>query len=252
MTRLLLDAQRYALLLDSVARQGTGSSKRPLTPVECAEGIRRLMEEEGDTREQVAERLSLGNPSGFGLYKKRDTSTLSSFLNLLKVSPKSRDLAGWGTEDRPKIPFSTIAQLASFSHEEQDIILQSVFGLDGKKVLGKEDVKSIRKWRNDNPGTPIQECVSEVLKMKPVVRTTHMVVCDVGKNLRALVDSDAYRETLLKTLQDRLEGEFYYVNVGQNVAVISMDARAYGAFRESQYERGVSYTEFLEGVLDGS
>ena len=246
-----MNAQRYALLLDSVARQGTGSSKRPLTPVECAEDIRRLMNEEGDTLEQVAERLNLGNPGhNTNIYKKRDTSMVSSFLNLLKVSPKSRDLTGWGTEDRPKIPFSTISQLASFSHEEQDLILQSVFGLDGKKILGKEDVKNIRKWRNDNPDAPIQECISKVLKLKPVTKVTHMVVCDIRENLRTLMNSHAeYREMLLGVLHKRLDGEFYSVDAGRNVVAISMDARAYRAFYNSQHNEGVPYTMFLEGVL---
>lgn len=246
-----MDAQRYALLLDSVARQGTGSSKRPLTPVECAEDILRLMDEEEETREQVAERLNLGNPNNrSNMYKKRDTTMISSFLNLLKVSPKSRGLTGWGTEDYPKIPFSTISQLASFTHEEQDIILQSVFGLDGKKILGKEDVKNIRKWRNDNPDAPIQECVSKVLKLKPVTKTTHMVVCDIRENLLRLIGSDdGYQDVLLNILRKRLEGEFYSVDAGQSVVAISMDARAYGAFRESQHNKGVSYTLFLEKVL---
>ena len=246
-----MNPKRYALLLNSVARQGTGSSKRPLTPIECAEDIQRLIDEEGDTREQVAERLNLGNPSsGSRMYKKRDTTMISSFLNLLKVSHKSRDLTGWGTEDHPKIPFSTISQMSSFSHDEQDIILQSVFGLDGEKILGKEDVKKIRKWRNDNPGVPIQECVSKVLKLKPVTQTTYMVVCDVRENLRKLIDSDTEpRETLLSILRKRLDGEFYSADVGRSVVAISMDAQAYEAFRKSQYSNGISYTLFLEEIL---
>ena len=70
LTKLVMDTKRYALLLNSVARQGTGQSKRPLTPIECAESIKRLIEE-GDTYEQVAERLGLGKPSDkASMYKK--------------------------------------------------------------------------------------------------------------------------------------------------------------------------------------
>ena len=251
LAKLVMDAKRYALLLNSVARQGTGSSKRPLTPIECAESIKRMIEE-GDTHEQVAERLDLGKPSdGSSMYKKRDTTMVMSFLKLLEVSQKSRDLIGWGTEDYPKIPFSTVSQMASFSHEDQDAILQSVFDVNGKKKLGKEDVKKIRKWRNDNPGTAIQECISKILDTKPVIETTHMVVCEIQNNVRKIIELDTeYRKTLLKILRKKIKGEFYAVDVGKSVIAISMDADAYQAFRESQHVRKVSYTQFLNGLLE--
>ena len=253
LTKLVMDTKRYALLLNSVARQGTGHSKRPLTPIECAESIKRLIEE-GDTYEQVAERLGLGKPSDkASMYKKRDTTMVMSFLRLLEVSPKSRDLIGWGTEDYPKIPFSTVSQMASFSHEDQDVILQSVFDVGGKKKLGKEDVKKIRKWRNSNPKTAIQECISKVLDTKPVVETTHMVVCEIQNSLRKLVEVDAeYRKTLLEILGKKIKGKFYAADVGKNVVAISMDADAYQAFRESQHVRKVSYTQFLDSLLEDS
>lgn len=246
-----MDPQRYSLLLNSVARLGTGSTTRPLTPVECAESIKRLIDEEGDSLEQVAARLNLGKPNlNSGTYAKRDTTLVSWFLNLLRVSPKSQSLVGWGTEDYPKIPFSTVAQLVSFSPEDQDIILQSVF-VDGKKRLGKEDVKMIRKWKNGNPGMPIRECLSNVLKLKPVTVTTHMIVCNIRDNLQKIIESDAkYQETLIDFLKKKIGGEFYAVHAGRNVVAISMDEHAYGAFKESQYGRGVSYTEFLEDLLE--
>ena len=253
LTKLVMDAQRYALLLNSVARQGTGQSKRPLTPIECAESIKRLIEE-GDTYEQVAERLGLGKPSDeANMYKKRDTTMVVSFLRLLKVSPKSRDLIGWGTEDYPKIPFSTVSQMASFSHEDQDVILQSIFDVSGKKKLGKEDVKKIRKWRNDNPKTVIQECISKVLDTKPVVETTHMIVCEIQDSFKKLIDVDAEcQKTLLEILDNKIKGEFYAVDIGKSVIAISMDADAYQVFRESQHVKKVSYTRFLDSLLEDS
>ena len=143
--------------------------------------------------------------------------------------------------------------MASFSHEDQDVILQSVFDVGGKKKLGKEDVKKIRKWRNSNPKTAIQECIAKVLDTKPVVETTHMVVCEIQNSLRKLVEVDAeYQKTLLEILGRKIKGKFYAVDVGKNVVAISMDADAYQAFRESQHIRKVSYTQFLDSLLEDS
>ena len=82
--------------------------------------------------------------------------------------------------------------------DEQDLILQSVFNDGGKRVLGKEDVKKIRKWRNDNPNLPIGDCIKNVLKFKPVANIKHFVVADIRNNLKnscqmALIQKSGYR-----------------------------------------------------------
>ena len=61
MSKLIDDVKMYARLLNSVARQKDGSGiKRPLTPVQCAYCIKRLIDENAESLEQVSERLGLG------------------------------------------------------------------------------------------------------------------------------------------------------------------------------------------------
>lgn len=249
--KLVTDVKSYAKLLNSV---GTGSiQKRPLTPVECAKFIQRLIDEEGESLEKIAERLDLGKSQNMSkIYKKRDTTQVIKFLNLLKVSEKSRNLAGWLYDDYPLIPFSTISEFSTFTPEEQNTIIQSIFNTkDKKKILGKEDVKKIKKWRKLNPDTSIDEYVKKVLKLKPVTITTHLVVSEINASLGQFIQTNPdYKKKILDILQESLDGEFYDIDAGNSVIAISMNETAYKIFHISQYNNGVSYTQFLNTLLE--
>lgn len=254
LSKLVTDVKTYAKLLNSVGQQGMGAGrKRPLSPVQCAEYIQRLIDEEGESLEKIAERLNLGKQRDMSnMYKPRDTTQITSFLNLLKVSPKSRDLAGWLTDEYPRIPFSVISQLSTMTPEDQDLIIQSILNSkDKKRTLGKEDVKKIKKWRNENPNLSIRECIAKVLQLKPVTVVTHMVVVEIHGKLRQFIESNPdYEEMLLNMLRKGMEGEFHDIDAGKSVMAISMDEKAYKAFYEHQYKKGSSYTKFLDGFLE--
>ena len=249
MNKLIDDVKTYAQLLNSVARQKDGSGiKRPLTPVQCAYYIKRLIDENAESLEQVSERLGLGKPKNLSnIYKKRDTSQINTFLNLLKVSEKSRDLAGWGYEKYPKIPFSLVAQLSSMTFDEQDLIIQSTFNDDGRRVLGKEDVKKIRKWRKENRDLPVEDCIKNVLKLKPVSNIRHLVVANIHDNLKKFLAHGLNPEDrLLTLLKNQIDGEFYHVTIGTAVIAISMDSVAYKTFRDFQHNSSKSYSDLLD------
>ena len=242
-----MDADKYVDLLNSVGQQGLGSGrKRPLSPVECALAIQRIIDEEGESLDEISERLGLGKPKNMSnIYKKRDTTQLTMFLNLLKVSEKSRSLAGWTTDDS-LVPFSTIAQLSSLTEKEQDVILQSI------RKLGKEDVQKIKKWRNENPELPIEECIEKVFKLKPVTVITHLAVMEIQPLLRNFLESNLDPEDrLLEMLQNNLSGKFHSVKVGKSVVIVSMDEEAFKPFHACQHDEGLSYTAFFNKFLEG-
>lgn len=249
-----MDVKSYSKLLLSVGQQGLGAGrKRPLSPVQCAEYIKRLIEEEGESLDKIAKRLNLGKPvDSYNMYKKRDTSQITSFLNLLKVSPKSRDLAGWSTDEHPYIPFSTISELHTLIPDQQDIILQTINKSKNKRrALGKEDVKKIKKWLKENPNLSIEECVEKVLQLKPVTVTTYMIVVEINDRLRQFISENVdYEDKLLNILEDGLAGKFYGANAGKLVMAISMDKEAHKIFHEYQYKRGSSYAQFLNKFLE--
>ena len=250
---LVKNIKLYAHLLQSVGQQKRDNQQpRPLTPVQCAQMIYRLIKEEGDTLAKVSERLGLGRSQDeSNPYKKRDTTQVTDFLNLLRVSEKSRNLAGWKHEKYPKLPFSVISHLAVLDENDQDTIIQSAYNSDNKKVLGKEDVKRIKSWRRANKDAPIQEGIRKVLDLKPVSTTTHMVVCETRESLKKFItNTPSYREIILGILREHLNGLFYSIDATDVLITISMDEMAYHTFHEQQYKKNISFTDFLNRVLE--
>lgn len=251
MAQLIKNLPEYAKLLQSVGVQDNEYIRsRPLTPVQCANMIKQLMTEEGDSLSKISERLSLGRSTGSKIYKKHDTSTVTSFLNLLKVSKKSRDLAGWGTERFPKIPFSLISQLSTLPEEEQDMIIQSVYNTNNTKRLIKDDVKRIKKWRNEHKELPIKVGIQEILKLKPVQIVNYIVVCEIGPKLRQFIGINRdHQDKIIKILRTYINGEFYKVDTSNSLITVSMNEVAFETFDEQQH-KDVSFTEFLNTFLE--
>lgn len=252
MTQLTKNIPLYSKLLLSVGQQGRGvSKKQPLPPVECGQLIKQLMEEEKEDKLQIAERLDLGRPKeGTSIYKKRDTTQLNQFLKLLDISEKSRDYAGWGWEGLPKIPFSTICETASLSHEEQDKVLQAALKGDKKSEILKKDIIKFKKWRNENPKLSIEEGIEKILKLKPV-KVTHLIVCETYKKLQNFIKLNIdHKEKLLKILKNNMNGNFYDIDTTDILITISMDKEAYKIFHEQQFKKGVHFTAFLNTFLE--
>ena len=253
MTRLIKNIKLYSKLLKSVGQQGRGlKQKQPLSPVECGNLIQRLMEEENEDKYHIAERLDLGRPKDdTDIYKKRDISQLNNFLTLLQVSEKSRDYAGWGWEGLPRIPFSTICEIAPLQHEEQDKILQAALKGDKKSEIKKKDILKFKKWRTENPNISVEEGIEKILKLKPVTVVTHVIVCEIYEKLKNFIKTnDNYEEKIIEIFHKKIQGKFYEIEATDILLTISMDEKAFKTFHDQQFKKGVSFTEFVNSLLE--
>jgi len=253
LTKLTKNIKLYSKLLKSVGQQGRGlKQKQPLSPVECGELIQRLMNEENENKYQVAERLDLGRPKdGTDIYKKRDLTQLNNFLTLLQVSEKSRDYAGWGWEGLPRIPFTTICEISPLLQEEQDKVLQAALKGDKKSEILKKDIIKFKKWRNENPQLSIEEGIQKILNLKPVTKITHVIVCEIYEKLKNFINSNEnHKQKILEILEKNIQGEFYELESTDILLTISMDEKAFKTFHEQQFQKGISFTEFLNNLLE--
>lgn len=254
MTRLTENISLYSKLLLSIGQQGRGVSKRqPLPPVDCAQMIKQLMDEEKEDKMQIAERLDIGRPKeGTSIYKKRDTTQLNEFLKLLDMSVKSRDFAGWGWEGYPKIPFSAVVKVSSLPHNEQDIVLQSIYRNNkDKRDLFKRDLQKITAFRQNNPNMTIQECIEKVFNLKPITIVTHFLVCETYDKLKNFIKSNIdHKEKLLDILKNNMNGNFYEIDTTDILITISMDEEAFKTFHDQQFKKGVHFTAFLNAFLE--
>ena len=249
MSKLTEEVKLYSKLLLSVGKQGRGQTQeRPLTPVECGEYIKRLMEEENEDKVQVSTRLGLGRKENeTDIYKKTDTTQVSLFLKLLDVSEKSKYFAGWGYEKAPKIAMTTICRLAPLPHHEQDVVIQSV----RKEGITSQDAIKVNTCRRENPDTAIEECLEKILKLKPVAEIHHYVLCRMNPKLKSFVNSEKkYKEKILDILKSILDGEFYNIAVDGGTITIQMDSIAFSKFHYQQNQKHVPFTEFLNSLLE--
>lgn len=252
MQRLIENIDLYSKLLLSVGQQGRGiKQKQPLQPLECGRYIQRLMNEENEDRIQVSERLGLGRSKDTSnIYKKRDSTQVTKFLQLLNISEKSQDLAGWGWEGHPKIPFSVILKMLIFSHDEQDKILQTYKSNSKKHKLTQQDIQNIKKCMDSDSNSIIDSCIEKIMKLK-VVDTTNLVVCEIHNKLNNFIKSnDGYGKKIIEILKNNLDGEFYSIDATDILITISMDQNAFTIFRQQQLEKGVSYSNFLNSFLE--
>lgn len=251
MPKLIHDTKLYAALLLSVGRQGRKiTQKRPLTPIECGKLIDRLMREENENINDIARRLDLGRPKDQAdPYKKRDTTQVQSFLNLLRLSDKSKYFAGWNGEKPPKIPFSTLTYLSKLTAEDQDKIIQSTY-INNKKNINKDDAKKIARLRLETE-MPISDCIENVLMVKPISETTYMIVCEIHEKLKKFIyTNNKSQEKILKILQRELPGEFYSVDTTHVLITVSMNELAYRTFHEQQFKKRIPFTQFLNNFLE--
>jgi hypothetical protein len=253
LTKLIKNIKLYSKLLISVGQQGRGlTQKPPLSPVMCGELIQRLMTEENEDKYEIAERLDLGRPKdNTDIYKKRDISQVNNFLTLLNVSEKSRDYAGWGHEPLPRIPFSTICETASLTHEEQDKILQSALKGTKKSNILKKDILKFKKWRINNPKLSVDEGIEKILHLKPVTNITHVIVCEISNILKSLFTStENHQKKIIEVLQNRIKGKFYDVETNDILLTIAMDEESFKTFHDQQFNKGISFSEYINNILE--
>ncbi len=236
MSRLTKDPKQYAKLLLSVSKPWRGiKQERPLDPFECAQMIKRLIDEEGDTKSQISTRIGMigrtVNPS-----KNSNIARTNQFLALLNISEKSRCFAGWAWDGYPKIQFQALSIISSMDPEEQDIIIQSVYNNERKYVqLFKPGPRDYRKDIPPNPDELVDErrvdpydrrriltthfarmivglkgCGLDILKslirdslrIEPVDTTTHMIVCKIPENMENFISLNDDYENFISLNDD--------------------------------------------------
>ncbi len=153
--QLLDDPYRLAKLLASINVPG---ADRPLSPLEVSNEIYTLRSELDDDAELV-KRLPIS----------RDI--IQQFLALQNLPEEIQDIIVWGESknDTGSIGFSVASRLAQFENKEDINKLASAI-IDIPRPVIKEEIKAILSLKKQNKNKPIEECISEVLKvMRPLI-----------------------------------------------------------------------------------
>ena len=157
---------------DLILSVGIHKTERPLSPIEVAELLEKLISS-GTTKKEISREILL------------DSTMISRFLRLLNLAPEIQHLIGWGGESR--VSFSTASEIARLKTSEEHRYLAKCTLEHG---LSKSEVIQIIEVRNKF-GKPIDRCVEEILKMRPRIITRYLFVgavksLDVQARLREM------------------------------------------------------------------
>jgi len=253
--KLTDDLELFSDLLLSV---GTHESKRRLIPIEVAELILRFKTEEQLTLSELSKRLDLGRPKKIEKVHttERDPTQVTKFLNLLKLSKKSRKLPGWGRTEPDKIPFTTASIIAELPDQnEQDVIIQSSI----EKGIKKNEAKRLVDLKKKTPEMPIAECIQKVLNIRPVTEISYITPYTFENEiLEKLTILSKQKNQELKLLlrhileKDITSGKIKAVVLKGNTAYISMDEIAYDFIEKQQHIKKLSFTEYMNKLLEST
>jgi len=104
------------------------------------------------------------------------------FLQILKLPEDKQDLIVWGS-GKDFVGFSAAVELARLEDPDaQRAVIQAVLS---DRLTSKEVREVVQIHRRATPPRPIQECIDEVLGMRPVVERRYVFI---GSNPPALVN----------------------------------------------------------------
>jgi hypothetical protein len=191
---------------------GSHHKERMLSPVEVGLLIGKATSA-GETRQSIAEQLQIGG------------TQVSEFLRLTDLTTEVRDLADWGGRTGSTIAFSSLAQLARLSAEDQMAAAMAIL----ENMLTWKEVVQLVQLRSRS-GRSISDCVEAVLKMRPTVERRHVYLGRIESGpLRSQLVRRSQRERdelLASVIEKILAGRSIEVAGRLGAEIFSLSSRA--------------------------
>ena len=191
---LILDnPQKLAMLLASLNAHGT---KRPLLPIEVAQGISDVYDDLGKDMKETVKRLPVGS------------DIVGEFLRLLKLPLRVQEAVSWGESNKEtgSIGFSVAAKIAKLNNSEDVLELVGTI-LDMQRPPTKEEIKNILGLKKRVPNKAISECIAEVINVTRTVTIQHFLFItgikpDILSSIVSNSKSDSPHEAVLNSLKE--------------------------------------------------
>ena len=163
---------------------GTHKKGRPLSPAEVGRLLRRAREA-GASLEECAKAVNL-----------KGTTQLSRFLQVLDLPQDLLHLVGWG-RSADSVGFTSAVELTRVSDADDQ---RAIAGAILEQGLQTDEVRQVAQIRRRSR-RPIEDCLSEVLGMRPTIERRYVFIGAVGDGdvQETLADlTQAQRNALLK------------------------------------------------------
>lgn len=233
------DNDQYAKLLSSIKPQNM-RLKRPLSPIQTAVLIDRLINEEG---QDIAESLL---PIG--------KKIISDFLQLKNDLPEEcHDAVTWGASDELGVGFSVAHFIATLEKHDEKLLL---FNEASKKTIDAKDIQEIIRHYKKKDLT-LEEVIQKVTDARPQILTTYLVVISISENSKKKLEeiSKKSQKTSEESLDELIKKKFNLLEIdsiqmkGNNVA-IALKEKEYREYKKLISKLGLDYDEITEYLVN--
>ena len=230
--------EEYAKLLSSINVANTGF-RRPLSPIQTAQYIQQLIDEEGYESAELLLPIK--------------TKMISDFLQLLKLPEECHDAINWGTSKDLAVGFSSASFIAGLEKKNDQMLL---FHEASNQSLGADEIKEKILFYKKND-LPLNEVIEKITSSRPQLISTFLVVISIQENIQNQIDelSKKYNKTFEQILDEKFRNKLgiqkieYIVRKGNNLG-ISLNTEQYRNYKNQIKKHGLEHDKITEYLVN--
>ena len=237
MTSIFDEPERLAGLLTSINTKNTGYT-RALLPWSCTLIMRRMIDEKG--KKVAISRLPI----------KEDM--FEQFFLLEKIPDDKKRSVIWNETQGVGVVFSSALKIARLKNDDDK---RKLMGAVLEHGFTKIQTDNIVVLKNKNPDMIIEECIEEIVKFRPTIIQSYMVILSI-KNLENNLEelSKAQNKRTNEIIKDAFEMNLGLpidaVSIKGDNTAISMTEEAYKKYEQVINEKKLADIDILPNFLE--
>lgn len=240
LSRLIDDNELYAKLLASIKIKEKIGLRRPLSPIQTAYLIERLVNEEG---QDVAES-----------HLPIKTKIISDFIRLKNDLPEQcHDGVTWGTSKDLGVVFSTAHYIATLDKNDDKLL---IFSEASKKQLKFKEITEIIRFYKKHD-LPLDDVIKKVTNVRPQKITTYLIVISISENSKKKIEEISNKmnkqpeEILSELIQKKLQlSEIDSVQLKGNNIAIALNETEYRNYKKQISKLKLEYDKITEHLVN--
>jgi len=235
-------------LSDLVLSIGTHSKERPLEPIEISKMIKQLTDElPSESLKQISKRLNL---------KGTDDTQVRNFLTLLNLPESVHYALGYKVIDEVQatVPFTLGVEFSKLdNHDDMDYLVKSAL----EHKFKKEDAIRVVQLKKKHPEKLIEECVDDVLKVRPVRISGYILVNTLKEdtltklnslsNSKGVVLESLVIELLKESLKD---GNIMATKIKGKHIFLTVDKILYNSILQIQTSNNIRFRDLIDFLIN--
>lgn len=237
MTSIFDEPEQLARLLTSINTKNTGYT-RALLPWSCTLIMKQMIDEKG--KKVTISRLPLKD------------DMFEQFLLLEKIPDDKKRSVIWNETKGAGVVFSSALKISRLKNDDDK---RKLMGAVLEHGFTKIQTDHIVVLKNKNPDMIIEECIEEIVKFRPIIIQSYMVVLSI-KNLENNLEelSKAQNKRTNEIIKDAFE-----MNLGLSIdavsikgdnTAISMTEEAYKKYEQVINEKKLADIDILANFLE--